>query len=111
LTSWFRFRRTVENTPTVLVALEQEASARTCASLVLRLGLSELQWSVAAEGGAVRKTSSLDAHRANACLFSIETPALLRGLRIHAEVERSRMWPGKMNSMATSFLTLAELNH
>ncbi|MGH9531911.1 MAG: hypothetical protein ACRD2Q_05920, partial [Terriglobales bacterium] len=29
LTSWFRFRRTVENTPTVLVALEQEASART----------------------------------------------------------------------------------
>ncbi|MGH9600826.1 MAG: hypothetical protein ACRD24_00440 [Terriglobales bacterium] len=111
LTSWFRFRRTVENTSTVLVALEQEPSARTCASLVLRLGLGELQWSVAAEGGAVRKTSSLDAHRTNACLFFSEMPALLRGLRIHAEVERSRMWPGKMNSMATSFLTLAELNH
>jgi hypothetical protein len=37
LTSWFRFRRAVENTPTVLIAIEQEPYARTCASLVLRL--------------------------------------------------------------------------
>ncbi|MGH9556190.1 MAG: hypothetical protein ACRD2Y_10250, partial [Terriglobales bacterium] len=98
LTSWFRFRRTVENTPTVLVALEQEPSARTCASLVLRLGLGELQWSVAAEGTMLRKTPSLDGsgldpRRADAGLSFSETPALLRGLRIHAEVERSRTWP------------------
>jgi hypothetical protein len=37
LTSWFRFRRAVENTPTVLLVLEREAHARSCASLVLQL--------------------------------------------------------------------------
>src|SRR2546423_585610 len=37
LTSWFRFRRAVENTPTVLLVLEQEPYAKTCASLVLRM--------------------------------------------------------------------------
>ncbi|HXZ27323.1 MAG TPA: hypothetical protein VEG08_04905 [Terriglobales bacterium] len=37
LTSWFRFRRAVERTPTVLLLLEQEPCARTCASLVLHL--------------------------------------------------------------------------
>jgi hypothetical protein len=35
LASWFRFRRAVENTPTVLLVLEQEPYAKTCASLVL----------------------------------------------------------------------------
>lgn len=37
LTSWFRFRRAVEPTATVLLLVEQEPSAKTCASLVLRL--------------------------------------------------------------------------
>jgi hypothetical protein len=37
LTSWFRFRRAVEKTPTVLVVIEQEPYAKTCASLVLRM--------------------------------------------------------------------------
>jgi hypothetical protein len=37
LTSWFRFRRAVENTPTVLLVIEQEPYAKTCASLILRL--------------------------------------------------------------------------
>ena len=37
LTSWFRFRRVVENTSTALLVLEQEPYARSCASLVLRL--------------------------------------------------------------------------
>jgi len=37
LTSWFRFRRAVENTSTALVVVEQEPHAKTCASLVLRL--------------------------------------------------------------------------
>jgi len=36
LTSWFRFRRAVENTATTLVVVEQEASAKSCASLVLK---------------------------------------------------------------------------
>src|SRR5580704_14724423 len=37
LTSWFRFRRAVEPTATVLLLLEQEPCAKTCASLVVRL--------------------------------------------------------------------------
>jgi hypothetical protein len=37
LTSWFRFRRAVERTPTVLLVVEQEPYAKTCASAVLRL--------------------------------------------------------------------------
>jgi recombination protein RecA len=39
LTSWFRFRRAVENTPAVLLVLEQEPSANSCASLVVKLGI------------------------------------------------------------------------
>jgi hypothetical protein len=37
LTSWFRFRRAVEPTATVLLLVENEPCAKTCASLVLRL--------------------------------------------------------------------------
>jgi recombination protein RecA len=36
LASWFRFRRAVEPTRTVLLVIEQEPHAKTCASLVLR---------------------------------------------------------------------------
>ena len=43
LASWFRFRRAVERTPTVLLVLEQEAYAKSCASLVLRTVASG-QW-------------------------------------------------------------------
>ena len=46
---WFRFRRAVESTPTILVVLEQESNAKTCASLVLQLRMQEAQWSHAAE--------------------------------------------------------------
>ncbi len=35
LTSWFRLRRAVENTPTVLLALARQSNAKTCASLTL----------------------------------------------------------------------------
>ena len=37
LDAWFRFRRAVEDTQTILVVLEQESNAKTCASLVLHL--------------------------------------------------------------------------
>ena len=37
LASWFRFRRAVEPTATVLLLVEQEPCAKTCASLVVRL--------------------------------------------------------------------------
>lgn len=37
LTSWFRFRRAVEETPTALLLLTQEALTGTCAALTLQL--------------------------------------------------------------------------
>ena len=42
---WFRFRRAVESTPTILVVLEQESNAKTCASLVLQLRMQAARWS------------------------------------------------------------------
>ncbi len=37
LTTWFRFRRAIEHTPTVLLAIEQHAIAGSCSSLLLQL--------------------------------------------------------------------------
>jgi recombination protein RecA len=47
LNAWFRFRRAVEDTSTILMVLEQEANAKTCASLVLRLEARPAEWSEA----------------------------------------------------------------
>jgi len=44
LNVWFRFRRAVEDTPAVLVVLEQESNAKTCASLVLQLAAEQAHW-------------------------------------------------------------------
>ena len=44
LNVWFRFRRAVEDTPAVLVVLEQESNAKTCASLVLQLAAERAHW-------------------------------------------------------------------
>jgi hypothetical protein len=44
LASWFRFRRAVEHTPTLLVFLEREPYAKTCATLVLRLEPGTVCW-------------------------------------------------------------------
>jgi recombination protein RecA len=39
LTTWFRFRRAVEHTPTVLLAVERQSIAGSCSSLLIKLGL------------------------------------------------------------------------
>lgn len=41
LTTWFRFRRTVEYKPTILLAIEQRPIAGSCSSLLLQLGPSK----------------------------------------------------------------------
>jgi hypothetical protein len=45
LASWFRLRRAVEHTPTVLVSLARQSNARTCASLVIECGRNATTWS------------------------------------------------------------------
>lgn len=70
LTSWFRFRRAVENTASALVVLEQQPYAKTCASLVVRLSGSGSRRSV-------HRPTRQPSHA-----------GLLGGLEIRAEVER-----------------------
>jgi hypothetical protein len=48
LTSWFRLRRAVENTPTVLIAVARQPNAKTCASLLLECRRENVAWSGAA---------------------------------------------------------------
>ena len=81
LNAWFRFRRAVEDTPTILVVLSQEPHAKTCASLVLRLGTDPARWSTTLETHA-------DAGRPQ------HPPAcLLDGFEVRAELLRSRVQP------------------
>ena len=82
LTSWFRFRRAVENTPTALIVMEQESNAGACASLVLDMGQKEVQWSRAASHGA----------------------ALLGGLDVSVEIVRAT---DKRNPVRASFASYA----
>jgi hypothetical protein len=42
LATWFRFRRAVEHTPTVLLAVERLSIAGSCSSLLIKLGLIKL---------------------------------------------------------------------
>src|SRR3954453_16103843 len=45
LTSWFRLRRAVENTPTIFLALARQPNARTCASLTIECAREHAVWS------------------------------------------------------------------
>ena len=45
---WYRFRRTVEKTPTVLVVIAADSCVRSCASLALELSRETDAWSSAA---------------------------------------------------------------
>ena len=72
LSAWFRFRRAVENTPTILVLLGEESCAKSCASLVLRCQRGANHWSRAAA--------------------SVETGiSTFEGFQVQGEVTRSRV--------------------
>jgi hypothetical protein len=78
LNTWFRFRRTVEDTSTILLLIAQESNAKTCASLVLGMGMDSARWSGASEAAGLQR----------------HTPAcLLDGFQVHLEILRSRMKP------------------
>ncbi|HYE25929.1 MAG TPA: hypothetical protein VEG32_12100 [Clostridia bacterium] len=68
MTTWFRFRRAVENTPTSLIVVQSEGLAATCASLAVRVARRDIGRHI------------------------VEAPSaanLLRGLEITAEIVRS----------------------
>jgi recombination protein RecA len=70
LASWFRLRRAVEHTPTVLLAITRQSNAGSCASLTLACARERVEWSGARAtsrlllGMRVRATST---HRRKAC--------------------------------------------
>jgi recombination protein RecA len=74
LATWFRFRRAVEHTPTVLLAIERQAIAGSCSSL--RINLS-------AVGSRKKELANCETKPTHA--------HLLTELEIRAEVVRSRM--------------------
>jgi len=97
LTSWFRFRRAVEPTATVLLLIEQEPCAKTCASLVVRLERTAVcardsvaaparigleGWQIVSHGGSGIPENNVVSHA-----------ALLRGMQLQAEVVRSSTPP------------------
>jgi recombination protein RecA len=72
LSMWFRFRRAIENTPTILLLLGEESCAKSCASLVLRCQRRADNWSRAAA--------------------SVRTGiATFEGFEVQGEVTRSRV--------------------
>ena len=89
LTSWFRFQRVVERTPTVLFVISPVPCAQTCASLLLKV--------------SGKKLSALS------CQHSAGTsPAhaqLLYGLQVQGELLRSRLERKPSGSVTTAFTT------
>jgi hypothetical protein len=100
LTTWFRFRRAVENTPTVLLAIGTEPCAQSCASLSLKLSRqssvgSRQELVLSSEEVLSSRFSVLSEQHSskNDDNFTEEKPShaeLLSGIEIQAEVLRSR---------------------
>ena len=69
LTSWFRLRRAVEHTPTVLVTVARRSHAKTCASLLLECAREQTAWSGAGPGRLMRgiRVRATSTHRSKAC--------------------------------------------
>jgi recombination protein RecA len=102
LTTWFRFRRAIEHTPTMLLAIEQQAIAGSCSSLLLKLGAAVSNSAVPAGLVSVFPRYPNECRRSAANVASAhDAPAssqspypthaqLLTGLDITAELIRSR---------------------
>jgi hypothetical protein len=92
LTSWFRFRRAVEPTATVLLVIEREPCAKTCASLVVRLQRTAVCARDAAPAMETEFHGWKVLRRAEPAVPPtniVSHATLLRGMQLRAEVERS----------------------
>jgi len=89
LTTWFRFRRAIEHTPTVLLAVEQQPIAGSCSSLLLQLNVLSSQFSIPSS----KKTlvdQVADCQRTVTQDLKPSHAYLLTRLEINAELIRSR---------------------
>jgi len=88
LTTWFRFRRAIENKPTILLAIEQQPIAGSCSSLLLQLG------ALSARQPALASKESVGEQVADCQRTVPRAPThaqLLTGLEINVELIRSRL--------------------
>ena len=113
LASWFRFRRAVENTPTVLLVIEQEPYVKTCASLALKMQPSELvQRSkfVQQHSAISNQHSAVHFSVAHMNCVSCNAPAhaqLLRTLPARAEIAHDRFQRKPVGSAVAEFAARA----
>jgi len=86
LASWFRFRRAIEHTPTVLLVLEQQSIAGSCSSVLVKVSGARSQ---VAGKGLSAVSSQLSENRVS----HLELPhsELLDQFEITAELLRSRL--------------------
>jgi hypothetical protein len=94
LTSWFRFQRAVEHTPTVLIVITQAPCAQTCAALLLRMQAESL----------AKKPSAFSSRRSASPASHTQ---LLEAFDIHTEILRSRMQRKPSRSVTAKFVTKA----
>jgi hypothetical protein len=85
LTTWFRFRRAVENTPTILLVIGEQSCAQSCVSLSL-----QLQKSVPSSRFSVLSGQPLSVGNDESAEQRPSHAELLSGMRIHAEVLHAR---------------------
>jgi recombination protein RecA len=88
LSTWFRFRRAIENTPTVLLLLGEESCAKSCSSLVLKCQRKRENWSCT---NSENRTCGV---------------ATLQGFEMNAKVASSRTGLQPMNSASWTTRTL-----
>jgi hypothetical protein len=103
LTSWFRFRRVVENTPTILLLVARDSYAKTCASLVLRLGaqrktVSSFEFRVSSARAEAKGSTRNPKPEARNCLSHVN---LLDGLAVNVELVRTRLERKPVRSTGT----------
>jgi len=96
LTSWFRFQRAVERTPTVLLAITQAPCAQSCAALSLKLRSSAIGRNSSGKLSAIGSQLSASSHT-----------HLFEGLKIEGEILRSRLERKPPQSVRTGFTTKA----
>jgi hypothetical protein len=88
LSTWFRFRRAIESTPTILLLLGEEPSAKSCSSLVLQCQRKHENWSCI---NPQNKTAGL---------------ATLQGFEVEGKVANSRTGLHPMDSACWTTKTL-----
>jgi hypothetical protein len=76
LTTWFRFRRAIEHTPTALLAIEQHAIAGSCSSLRLQLGSPSAQMLRTERAAAERRKNAAHGPSTSLRVNSSRGPAI-----------------------------------